>query len=143
MLMKHTYSDFRKAGYSASQSHYMAKAVAEFNALGDECVRISAEPEYENYFDVYGEPCGYTDPHGRYHSPEQERKDIEQQIERDGCYCVVAYYFDDIDNKWVPTDSVGMCVGYKNVLSPVENAYVADLMRSAVKAYNAQNDFAI
>jgi dihydroorotate dehydrogenase len=138
-----TYSDFRKAGYTAKQSNYMAKAVAEFEQLGEDKVRLAAVPEMENYFDVYGEPEGYVGKNGKRVSAEQEHKEIIEQIERDGCYCVVSYYRDENDNKWIAADSVGMCAGYKNVLCPVENAYVADLMRAAVDTYKSQNEYAI
>ena len=137
-----TYLDFRKAGYTASQSLYMAKVVAEFEELGDDCVKIEAEPEMENYFDVYGEPEGYTNIHGKRVSAEQERKDMLEQFERDGVWCVASYYKDET-GEWQHADSVGMCAGYKNPLCPLQNCYVPDLMLSAVKAYKAQGEYVI
>lgn len=102
------------------------KLIAEWNvAERAGLVRLRAEHEEENYFDVYGEPEGYEDV-----SPEQERKDIERSIELYGCYYIVSEYFDG--DKWRRADSIGMCAGYKNPLSPEENCYVPDLMRSAL-----------
>lgn len=43
-----------------------ARTLAEFErAQADGIVRIRAEHEQENYFDVYGKPEAYTDGHGR------------------------------------------------------------------------------
>lgn len=95
-------------------------------------VKIEAKPEDENYFDVFGKPEGYTSAAGRHISADEERKEIEAQIERNGCWCVVAYYHDG--NRWQWADSIGMCVGYSNPCDPFQNDYVIDLMASALKA---------
>ena len=134
--IKQAYQQFRSAGYQAHVALSSAKSCVEFMELGNGKVRIIAEPEFENYFDALGEPEGYTDIHGKHHSAEEERKTIEQSIERNGIYCIVAKYRDEETGKWESADSVGMCI-YDNPLSPFENCYVADLMRSAVEAYQA------
>lgn len=127
------YALARKAGWRAHEALYAARAIADFESLGEDAVRLRAEPEDENYFDVYGEPEGYTDIHGRHVSPEQERKNIERSIERDGCWYVFSEWFDG--DEWQQADGVGMCAGYNDPLSPFENWYIPDLMRAAVNAY--------
>lgn len=88
--------------------------VAESQGL----VRLVAEPEQDNYFDVYGEP-----------DSERERAQILDSIERCGLWFVKAEYFDG--NQWEHADSIGMCI-YSDPCSPFENCYVPDLMRSAL-----------
>ena len=83
-------------------------------------VRLRAEPEPENYFDVYG----------RESSPEHQAE-MERIIERDGCWVAISEWFDGIEWHWA--DSIGMCV-CANPLSPSENEYVLDLMDSALAA---------
>lgn len=134
-----TYAKFRHAGYPAQQALRYAKTLrtweqADYKGL----VKIEAKAEYENYFDVYGEPNGYTDQHGRYHSAEDERKEIEQEIEQKGCWYVVTYYRMDEGDEWQQADSIGMCI-YNDPCSPFENAYAADLMQSALAAIEAQS----
>lgn len=134
-----TYLQFRASGYSASHALHGAKAKLAFEALERrELVRLRAEPEEENYFDVYGEPEGYEGANGRRVSAEQERKETCELLERDGCWHVVAEYFDG--QRWQHADSIGMNTGYKNVLSPFENCYVPDLMASAVEMAEAYID---
>lgn len=129
--LQQIYGTFRKAGFLASQALHSAKAVIDWEPLEDAgLVRLRAEPEQESYFDVYGELEGYEGANGRRVSAEQERKELIDTIDRDGCWCIVAEYFDG--QKWRHADSIGMCTGYKNPLSPVENAYVSDLMRSTI-----------
>jgi hypothetical protein len=98
------------------------QAIATFRELESQgAVRIIAEPEQENYFDVYGEP---DDP--------QARDEIEANLEDWGCWVVHTEYFDG--QAWQWADSIGMCV-YHNPIDPKENDYVPDLMRSAVEQY--------
>jgi hypothetical protein len=128
-------SKFRNQGFNASQSLRAAKTLArwkDYENIG--LVKMEAIEEEENYFDVYGEPEGYTDVHGKRHSAEDERKEIERQLNLHGCWIVRAMYRDSFDDAWQSADSVGMCAGYKNPLSPFENAYVTDLMQSAIDA---------
>lgn len=79
--------------------------------LYDGRARICVEPEEENYFDVYGEPEGYTDADGNEVTPEQEREDIIDLIERDGLW----YYFAQVRcpqcGNWETVDSIGMVIG--------------------------------
>lgn len=99
----------------------MKTTIETFRALeSDGLVRLRALPETESYFDVYGEP-----------DSAQERQEIIDQIDRNGCWCVVSEFY--ADGQWHHADSVGMCV-YSRPLDPVENCYVEDLMRSAVRA---------
>jgi len=96
--------------------------ISEFRSLESQgLVRLRALPETESYFDVYGEP-----------DSAQERQEIIDQIESNGCWFVVSEFY--ADSSWHHADSVGMCVGYSNPLDPSENCYVEGLMDSAVCA---------
>lgn len=92
-------------------------------------VRLRAEPEDESYFSVYGEPGGYRDARGHWVSAEEERKAIVEQIERDGCWCVLSEVW--TGERWEVADSIGMCI-YSNPCDPFQNDYVPDLMSSAL-----------
>jgi hypothetical protein len=96
--------------------------ISEFRILESQgLVRLRALPETESYFDVYGEP-----------DSAQERQEIIDQIESNGCWFVVSEFH--ADGSWHHADSVGMCVGYSDVLDPAENCYIEGLMDSAVRA---------
>ena len=130
--IKSEYMKLRRAGcgmivgQDAKVSLSCAKAIVDFRELEDHGkVRLWAEQEQESYFDVYGKP-----------DSEEEYDHICDQIERFGCYCVMAQVWKGCDKcgrgGWETVDSVGMCVGYENPLSPYENCYVCDLMVVAV-----------
>jgi hypothetical protein len=82
-------------------------------------VRIQADPEYENYFDVYGEPD----------SPE-ERAEQEELIERHGVFHVYSQYKSQDTGDWETADAVGMIFG--NDLGD-DNPYVLDMKESALQ----------
>lgn len=127
-----TYQQFRKSGYTALESLRNSKICAVFADLESRgLVRLRAIPEEESYFDVYGEPDGYVDIHGRRVSAEQERKELCETIERDGCWIIVSEWRESEDDLWNVADSVGMCV-YSWPLCPLENCYVPDLMQAAI-----------
>lgn len=101
-----------------------AKTLAKFRDLESRrLVRITAEPEEDNYFDVYGEP-----------DSKRERDEIIRQIELHGCWWIVAEWFNG--DEWEYADSIGMCV-YDRPLDPFCNDYVSDLMSSAIDAWEA------
>lgn len=80
--MTKTLSDYYKqaraaAGYRAQLALRTAKILERWNAAGDN-VRLLAEPEEENYYDVYRLPEAYTDGHGRRVSAEQAREEIDK-----------------------------------------------------------------
>jgi hypothetical protein len=100
--------------------------ISEFRALESKhLVRLRALSETESYFDVYGEP-----------DSAQERQEIIDQIEQNGCWFVVSEFF--ADGRWHHANSVGMCV-YARPLDPAENCYVEDLMKSAIDALEMQS----
>ncbi len=133
------YTEFRKAGYRPVESLANARILLEWKGYEneyDDFVRIIVESERESYFAVYGEPEGYADRFGRYHSPEQAKQEIIDQIELNGCWHVISEVnvSDDTENpEWEMVDSIGMCVGYDDATSPFENCYVIDLMNAANK----------
>jgi hypothetical protein len=122
---------FRAAGFRSLEAFRSAKTCLTFRRLESAgLVRLRAEPERENYFSVYGEPEGYDGANGRRVSAEQEREEICRTLDRDGLWYCMAEWFDG--EEWQHADSVGMCMGYRDPLSPLENCYVPDLMASAV-----------
>jgi hypothetical protein len=145
-LLRH-YRRFLAAGYRAAEALRNARILIEWNDYCDDSaddskigdpdtgsVRLRALPEEESYFDVYGKPDGYIDIYGRRVTAEEERERIEELIERDGCWCVVVEYLDPHTLQWEHAGSVGLCVGYDDVLSPYCNMYIPDLMREALDA---------
>ena len=101
----------------------MKTTIETFRALeSDGLVRLRAFPETDSWFDVYGEPDSI-----------EERQEIIDQIDRNGCWCVMSEFY--ADGQWHHADSVGMCV-YARPLDPAENCYVEDLMKSAIDGLN-------
>ena len=122
---------FMLVGQDAACSLNSARTILRFRELEKEgLVRLRSEPEMENYFDVYGDPEGYTNAQGHYVDAEKARTEIEDQIESMGCDWVVAEYLDE-NGDWEHADSIGMCI-YNDPLSPFENCYVVGLMDSAI-----------
>jgi hypothetical protein len=135
----HYYGRLRRSGYNAKDALRAAKTWDAFtDAERDGLVRLRAEPEQESYFDVYGEPEGFTALNGRRVTAEQEREEIAGMIDRDGCWWIVAEW-QDSDGFWHAADSVGMCI-YRSPLDPGDNWYIPDLMQSALDALEADQD---
>lgn len=100
--------------------------ISEFRNLESRgLVRLRALPETESYFGVYGEP-----------DSAQERHEIINQIESNGCWFVISEFYSD--GAWHHADSVGMCV-HSNPLDPSENCYVEGLMDSAIRAVESNS----
>lgn len=143
------YRKARKLGYSPRAAGSIARTISawdkfDYGANDDRTlVRMVAEPENESYFNVYGEPDGYTDVHGRRISAEQERANIICQIDLNGCWYVKAQWRPDADSDWEDADGdCGMCI-YEDPTSIFENCYVEYMMRSAVKALREQVGYGI
>ena len=137
-MRRYTYKDFRAAGYTAQHALRAAKIVERWNALeGAGLVRLGQDAEQDDYFDVFGEPDGYTDGNGKRVSAEQERQDLLDSFERDGLWIVYGEYSTLGDGAWHMADSVGMCAGYRDALDPLENWYVPDIMQSTISALEA------
>lgn len=130
------YGEARKAGYNPPQALRAAKIVAEFQSRDD--IEIIAVAEQESPFDVYGEPEGYKDADGRYHTSGEERKELIRIYDSLGVWCVQAVVVKRCpecgheDRKTV--DCVGMCTGYENPCDWRQNWYVVDLMAAALDA---------
>jgi len=126
------YQQFRSAGFTAKDSLSNAKTLIDFQqAESAGLVRIIAEPEQESYFAVFGEPEGYEGRNGKRVSAEQERKELEAQLDDLGCWCVQAEV-KDAQGEWQQVESVGMCSGYQDPCSPFENCYAIGFMRVAL-----------
>ena len=132
MAVERLYFRARKSGYSAAESHRAAKIVQAFEERDD--VRIVCEPEQADYFSVYGEPEGYLGVNGRRISAEQERKDLEDQLDRLGCWIVVAEVRCPHCGTWKSVDSVGMNTGYADPCDWLQNVYVPDPINAALQA---------
>lgn len=137
-----TCKELQSLGFTALDAWRTAQTVCEFESrmcgvfddpesrIRD--VRICQKPDDDSYFDVFGEPEGYTDINGRRVSAEDERKEIERQLELDGCWIVYSEVWNPETEEWEIVDSVGMNTGYNNPCSWKENWYVPDLMRAAL-----------
>lgn len=127
---------FMLVGHDARCSLDAARTILRFRELEREgLVRISAEPEEESYFAVYGEPSGYVNAQGHEVSAEKEREEICAVLERDGCWRTVSEWFDGED--WQEADSCGMHTGYRDPCDPFQNCYVVQEMQSAIDALEA------
>ena len=114
---------FMLVGEDARCSLDAARTVLAFRSLELQGrVRIRAEAEEENYFDVYGEYDA----------------DVARYVENWGAWWVLSEYRADPceccgeDKGWEQADSIGMCI-YENPTSEYENCYVIDLMAEAVR----------
>lgn len=92
----------------------------------NENVRIRAEAEQENYFDVYGEP-----------DSAEERADIIHQLDTYGLWYVVGERKCPACGQWETVDGVGMCMGYNDPTNPHENVYAYDIMDATLEAEKA------
>lgn len=125
------YHEARKAGMSAKHALSTAKTLVAWQEAEEAgLVRLRAEEEEENYFDSYGKPEAYTSIYGRRVSEGQATKELEDLLERKGCWCVLTEWFDG--DEWHLADSVGMCVGYDDPCDWKQNWSVPDLMASAL-----------
>jgi hypothetical protein len=139
--VSYTYRQARKLGYTAKDALRIAKIVERFQWLEyEDRVRLRYEDEDESYFDVYGEPDGYTDIYGRRISAEQAKQQIIDSIERNGNYWITSEVYNPETEEWEHADSIGMCSGYNNVLDPLENCYVPDLMAAAIDWCDEQDN---
>lgn len=97
--VKEIYKELREIGHNrANGCLQCARKIAFWESLGDS-VRLVAEPEYENYFDVYGEP-----------DTDKERREIESIINAHGLYWVRGEFIDPITETWVQGGSCGMII---------------------------------
>lgn len=131
----------RRHGYKSLEAWRTSKAVyafsqrecMEFEEPGEGSdVRLRLESEQESYFDVFGEPEGYVGRYGRRVSAEQERKEMVESLDRDGCWIVISEFWNPETKEWEMADSIGMNTGYSDPTSWRENCYVPDLMQSAL-----------
>lgn len=105
-----------------------ARTLSVFRELEDQgLVRIKAQEEEENYFDVYGEP-----------DDERERERMVKILDRDGCWYVYSEYFSPETETWKHADGVGMCTGYSDPTDPFENCYVIGMMQEAIDLLKAE-----
>ena len=113
------YRAFRAIGYRAAESLCAARTLTAWeHAVYENRVRIRTEPETEDYFGVYGEP-----------DTAREREQICASLSTHGCHCVITEYWAGAE--WEIADSIGFCI-YPDPLDPLENAYVPDMIQSAL-----------
>lgn len=125
---------FMLVGRDAECSLSAARTILRFQELESEgLVRMRAEPEEESYRDVFGDPePGERNGHPR--TQEDADKELDEILERDGCWWTVAEWRKDDDSEWEQADSCGMHTGYSDPLDPFENCYVVQEMQSAIDA---------
>lgn len=125
---------FMLVGRDAACSLSAAKTILRFRELESRgLVRMRAEPEQENYFDVFGDPEAYTNAQGHKVSGEQAKADLIAALDRDGVWWTCSEWFDG--EEWNHADSCGMHAGYSNPLDPFENCYVIDEMAEAIRQW--------
>lgn len=96
-------------------------------------VRLGVEPDQDNYFDIYGEPEGYTNADGAEVTAEQERQDIIDLIDRDGIWWVFAEYRISPRHPWEIGDSIGMIIGANNPYEDDLKSTTIDQLRDALR----------
>lgn len=112
-------------GSDAACSLDAARTILAFREMENAgLVRMRAEPETENYFDVFGDEMD-----------KKEKKRMEEIIDLLGCWQTVSEFFDG--EEWQFADACGMHTGYKNPLDPIENCYVVQEMQAALDALEA------
>ena len=148
--LRHDYDRFRMegatiVGMSALCALHDAKTLRDWRELEDAGkVRLRAEPEEESYFDVFGEPEGYTNAQGHYVTPELARQSIIEALDRDGLWWVVSEYKACLcecceHDTWEQADSIGMC-NYDDPCDPFQNCYVPELMAQAIGKVRESED---
>jgi hypothetical protein len=151
MSVSSNYRKFRRAGWHASQAFSAAKTLETWQSIGgfvadDESddgggatVRLRVAPD--EHYEAFDSDCGPGNKecvHGRHGQVTEccPRHQLERDsLERDGAWGIIAEYIDDNGN-WQHADSCWGFVGYRNPADPVQNAYVVDLMQSALGAVN-------
>jgi hypothetical protein len=134
--VRSNYHRFRRSGLSAKESIDAARTLARWDEAEQAgSVRIVARSDHDSspsdYHDTKGGACECEDC---------------RAYARDGACGVVGQYTttddasedEDCDDGWEDADSVWACVGYNDVLSPLENPYVVDIMQATLDALDAQ-----
>jgi hypothetical protein len=123
------YKRFRDAGRTAEDALDSARTLARWDeAEQTGSVRIVARPDPDSspsdWHDTKGGACECEDC---------------RAYARDGAWGTVGEYRTDPDSEdWTHADSVWGHVGYNDVLSPLENPYVVDIMAATLDALDAQ-----
>ena len=132
MDKRQEYRRLRRFGWKPAQAWRAAETMVQFERAEDAgLVRLLVEPEHESYFDVYGEPDGYVDQYGRRHSAEDERREIIELIESEGCWYVASEVLCPCCHQWTIVEGVGMIIA-DLPQDPARNVYAPELMRSAL-----------
>lgn len=98
-------------------------------------VRLRQREECDSCQSVFGDEHEVW-RNGHKLSKEASQKDLKEMLERDGVWVCISEYFHL--GKWIPADSIGMCVGYNDPLDPFENCYIIELMAAALKEAEAE-----
>jgi hypothetical protein len=124
------YHRLRRAGWRAEEAIRAARILERWDkAESDGLVRLQAIPDEDWTIKDNGCSCG---------NPVCQRRERES-FERDGAWGSVGEYRTDTDSEdWTHADSVWGHVGYNDVLSPLENPYILDIMAATLDALDAQ-----
>lgn len=117
------YRKFRSAGYTALHAISTARTLAQWERLERAgLVELTAEYDTDEY-----------DPGDCLEGMSEESiRRFWDRINQLGVYGVVGRYRTSDGDKWETADSVWGCAGYQNVLDPVENSYVTDIMQATI-----------
>lgn len=130
------YVMFRMRGYDPATAKRNAVVLERFEWLSYQGkVRMYATPQEEDYIvATYGKsgPDGYIGKNGKRVSKKAAREELEEIISRLGVWWVTSQIWNEKTQSWEVVEGIGFCCGYDNPLSPFENCYVPDLMRTAI-----------
>jgi len=119
------YKKFRECGHDPLDSYRAMQIYSEFKQLEFlDKVKIELFNEFDNYFDVYGEP-----------DTEKERQDIIDQINNLGCFYASGMYKNK--REWELADSIGFLI-YNRPDDPFDNFQIIYLMDATITAYKEQ-----
>lgn len=111
---------------SASFALGMARTITEWEVLEAQgVVKIEAEEDSEPY--DFGNLLDDMN--------EREAEEYKEKVLSDGVFGVVGSFKCSCCGNWEESDSVWSCAGYNDVLSPLENYYVPDIMAQTIEAY--------
>lgn len=131
---------FMLVGRDAECSLSAARTILRFRELESEgLVRMRAEPEEESYRDVFGDPEPW-DRNGHPRTQKEADEELDEILDRLGCWWTVAEWRKDEDSEWEQADSCGMHTGYEDPIDPFENCYVVQEMQSAIDAIEEHLD---
>ena len=126
--VRHCYNEYRAKGYNAETALHAARIKDRFTDLENEgLVRLHAEPECDVYDDSYIDTWDHLSEEGK----KRAKKELWDQIEREGCWIWIGQWRANDEAEWEYADNIGGIIG--DALC----GYEIDLMQSAIEALDA------